>query len=100
MCGVVKENEQQTTRSGAAEAPQSTGRRKQDLPQVEGALLNTKQGAAKLGICVRAFQERVSKREIACIKIGGAVRFHPDDLAEFIERSRVKAIGWKGGVSK
>ena len=88
------------TRSDAAEATQKTGRSKRDLPQVEGALLDTKQGAAKLRVCVRALQEIVANREIACIKIGRSVRFHPDDIEEFIERNRVRAIGWKGGASK
>jgi hypothetical protein len=42
-------------------------------------------------------QELVSSREVGCVRIGRAVRFHPDDLAAFVERSRVKAVGWKGG---
>jgi excisionase family DNA binding protein len=60
-------------------------------------LLNTTEAAAVLGIGKRTLQERVKAREIACVQIGRAVRFHPDDLAAFVERNRIKAAGWKGG---
>jgi len=60
-------------------------------------LLNSKQAAASLGLGVRTLQERVAAREIGSIKIGKSVRFHPDDIAAFIERNRLKAVGWKGG---
>lgn len=60
-------------------------------------LLKTDQAAEVLGIGRRTLQEKVEAREIACIRIGRAVRFDPADLAAFIERNRVKAIGWKGG---
>lgn len=60
-------------------------------------LLKTDEAAESLGIGVRTLQEKVEAREIACIRIGRAVRFDPADLAAFIERNRVKAIGWKGG---
>jgi excisionase family DNA binding protein len=59
-------------------------------------LLDTLEAADALGIGKRTLQERVAAREIAVIKIGKAARFHPDDLAAFIERNRVKAQGWKG----
>lgn len=59
-------------------------------------LLNTEQAADRLAMGLRTLQERVAAREIGVIKIGKSVRFHPDDLNEFIERNRVKAIGWKG----
>jgi len=59
-------------------------------------LLTTDEAAAALGIGKRTLQERVAAREIAVIEIGRSRRFHPDDIAAFIERSRRKAIGWKG----
>ena len=71
------------TRHGAAEAPHFK-------------LLDTDEAAAALGIGRRTLQERVAAREIGCVKIGRAVRFHPDDLAAFIERNRQKPAGWKG----
>jgi len=59
-------------------------------------LLDTTEAASALGIGRRTLQEKVQTREIACIKIGRAIRFHPNDLADFIERNLVKAQGWKG----
>lgn len=71
-----------TTRPGSAEEPTK--------------LLTTIQAAASLGVGKRTLQERVAAREIATVRIGRCVRFLPDDLAAFVERNRVKAIGWKG----
>jgi excisionase family DNA binding protein len=59
-------------------------------------LLDSLEAADALGIGKRTLQEKVAAREIGCIKIGRAIRFHPDDLAAFVERNRVKAQGWKG----
>lgn len=75
---------QQPTRHGTAEAP--------------FRLLTTTEAAAVLGIGRRSLQERVQAREIAAIKIGKSIRFSTDDLAAFVERNRVKAIGWKGAT--
>ena len=61
-------------------------------------LLDTDEAAAVLGIGRRTIQERVAARELACVKIGKAIRFHPDDIAAFIERNRHKVAGWKGGA--
>ena len=63
-------------------------------------LLTTHQAAALLGIGKRTLQELVAARKIACCRIGRCVRFHPDDLAAFVESNRHKAMGWKGGFSK
>jgi excisionase family DNA binding protein len=60
-------------------------------------LLDSLEAANALGIGKRTLQEKVAAREIGCIKIGRAIRFHPDDLAAFIERNRVKAQGWRKG---
>lgn len=86
---------QPMTRSDAAEAPQKKGRSKKDLPQVEGALLDTDHSAARLGVSRRTFQEVVANRGIAKITIGRAVRFHPADIDAYIAAHRVKAVGWK-----
>jgi excisionase family DNA binding protein len=64
--------------------------------EVPFRLLDTNEAAAVLDIGRRTLQERVEAKEIACIKIGKCVRFHPDDLADFINRNRQKAVGWKG----
>jgi excisionase family DNA binding protein len=60
------------------------------------SLLDTLETAAALKIGKRTLQEKVAAREIGCVKIGRAVRFHPDDISAFIERNRLKAVGWKG----
>jgi excisionase family DNA binding protein len=64
---------------------------------IPSPLLRIDEAAKVLGIGKRTLQERVEAREIACIRIGRAVRFHYDDLVAFIDKNRVKAIGWKGG---
>ncbi|MDA7498127.1 helix-turn-helix domain-containing protein [bacterium] len=61
-------------------------------------LLDTDQAAEYLGMGKRTLQEKMADREIGYVKIGKSVRFHPDDLEAFIERHRIKACGWKGGV--
>ena len=58
-------------------------------------LLKPTPAAEVLGISRRTLQELVAAREVACIKIGRSIRFSPQDLADFVERNRVKAIGWK-----
>lgn len=60
-------------------------------------LLTTSEAADVLGIGNRTLQEKVEAREIGFVKFGRALRFHPDDLTDFIERHRAKAQGWKGG---
>ena len=59
-------------------------------------LFNTDEAASILGIGRRGIQERVASRELACIKIGRSTRFSAADIADFVERNRVKAQGWKG----
>jgi excisionase family DNA binding protein len=58
-------------------------------------LLDTNQAARLCGIGRRTFQERVASGEISRVSIGRAVRFRPEDLRDFIERNRRKAVGWK-----
>ena len=60
-------------------------------------LFNTNQTADILGIGRRGVQEKVASRELACIKIGRSTRFSAQDIADFVGRNRVRAIGWKGG---
>ncbi len=75
---------QQPTRHGTAQAPFK--------------LLDTNEAAACIGIGRRTLQEKVQAREIAVVKIGKSIRFHPDDLTAFVERNRIKAVGWKGAA--
>lgn len=58
-------------------------------------LFDTNETADILGIGRRGVQERVASRELACIKIGRSTRFSAQDIADFVERNRVKARGWK-----
>jgi excisionase family DNA binding protein len=60
-------------------------------------LYDTTQTAEILGIGRRGVQEKVASRELACIKIGRSIRFSAEDIAAFVERNRVRAIGWKEG---
>ena len=74
-----------TTRHGAAEASLLK-------------LLDTPQAAAALGIGRRTLQELAAARKIAVIKFGRNVRYDPADLADFAEKNKVKALGWKGAA--
>lgn len=58
-------------------------------------LLTTSETALVLGIGKRTLQEKLEAREIGCVKIGRSTRFSQEDITGFIERNRVKAIGWK-----
>ena len=58
-------------------------------------LYNTNETADILGIGRRSVQEAAASRELACIKIGRSTRFSAQDIAAFVERNRVKAVGWK-----
>lgn len=59
-------------------------------------LYDTTETADILGIGRRGVQERVASRELACIKIGRSTRFSAADIADFVGRNRVRALGWKG----
>ena len=61
----------------------------------EFRLLDTDEAAAALNVGRRTIQERLADGTLGCVRIGRAVRFHPDDIAAFIERNRRKAVGWK-----
>jgi excisionase family DNA binding protein len=74
------------TRRDAAEASKIT------------PLFNTQEAAAVLGVGKRTLQELAATRKIAFIKIGRSVRFHTNDLIDFIESQKIKAQGWKGGM--
>ena len=72
------------TRRDAAEASKIT------------PLFTTQEAAAVLGVGKRTLQELAATRKIAFVKIGRSVRFHTDDLIDFIESQKIKAQGWKG----
>ncbi len=59
-------------------------------------LYDTTETADILGIGRRSVQEAAASRELACIKIGRCTRFSVADIADFVERNRVRALGWKG----
>jgi excisionase family DNA binding protein len=61
-------------------------------------LLDTTEAAATLGIGRRTLQELLAAREVASVRIGRSVRFDPADLADFVNRNRRKANGWKGAA--
>lgn len=68
-----------------------------NAPEKLVQLLDTNQACACLCMGKRTLQELVAARKIDVIKIGKSVRFHADDIAAFVERNRIKTIGWKEG---
>ena len=53
-------------------------------------LLSVEQAAGRLGTSVRFVRRLVFERRIAYRKVGRFVRFHPDDLAEYVAAHRVE----------
>jgi excisionase family DNA binding protein len=54
-------------------------------------LLTTEQVAEQLGTTPRHVRRLVFERRIAYRKLGRYVRFHPDDVAEYIAAHRIEA---------
>jgi excisionase family DNA binding protein len=54
-------------------------------------LLTAEQVAALLGTTPRHVRRLVFERRIAYRKLGRYVRFHPDDVAEYVAAHRVEA---------
>ena len=53
-------------------------------------LLSVEQAAERLGTSVRFVRRLVFQRRIAYRKLGRYVRFHPDDLVEYVAAHRVE----------
>jgi excisionase family DNA binding protein len=54
-------------------------------------LLTPEQAAERLGTSLRFVRRLVFERRIAYRKLGRYVRFHPDDVEEYISANRVEA---------
>ena len=52
-------------------------------------LLTKQEIAGACGVCLRTVDYWIDRKEIAYVKIGGAVRFLPSDLDAFIQRNRI-----------
>jgi len=55
-------------------------------------LLKPLQAARVLNISARKLWELTNRRELACIRVGRAVRYRLDDLKTFVERNRRSAL--------
>ncbi|MEV1070869.1 helix-turn-helix domain-containing protein [Micromonospora parva] len=55
-------------------------------------LLTVEQAAQRLGTGVRFIRRLVAERRIRFHKVGKYVRFHPDDLADYIQQGQVEPI--------
>lgn len=55
-------------------------------------MLTVEQAAKRLGTGVRFVRRIVAERRIRFYKVGKYVRFHPDDLADYIRQGRIDAI--------
>ncbi len=64
------------------------------------ALLDIEQAAHRLGTQPRSVRRLVAERRIRFYKIGKHVRFHPDDLTDYINQGRVEAIRPAGTYQK
>jgi excisionase family DNA binding protein len=55
-------------------------------------LLTFEEAAERLGTTPRHMRRLVLERRIAYRKLGRYVRFHPDDLAEYVAAHRVEVV--------
>jgi excisionase family DNA binding protein len=55
-------------------------------------MLTVEQAAQRLGTEVRFVRRLVAERRIRYYKVGKYVRFHPDDLTDYIRQGRVDPI--------
>jgi excisionase family DNA binding protein len=62
-----------------------------DEPPAVG-MLDVEQAAQRLGTPQRFVRRLVAERRIRFYKVGRYVRFHPDDVAAYVEQGRVEAI--------
>jgi excisionase family DNA binding protein len=62
-------------------------------------MLSVEQVAQRLGTKVRFVRRLVAERRIRFYKVGKYVRFHPDDIADYIRQGQVDPItlSWCGG---
>jgi excisionase family DNA binding protein len=56
-------------------------------------MLDVAQAARRLGTPTRFVRRLVAERRIRYYKVGKYVRFHPDDIADYIRQGQVDAIG-------
>lgn len=60
-----------------------------DLTQtLPSPLLNPKETARSLGISTRTLNRLIQRGDIAVVRVGGSLRFKPDDLVAFINQNR------------
>jgi excisionase family DNA binding protein len=59
---------------------------------VPADMLTVEEAAQRLGTKVRFVRRLIAERRIRFYHVGKFVRFHPDDLAAYIEAGRVEPI--------
>ena len=55
---------------------------------VRRPLLNVEEAADYLNVSVGFVRARRADRKIPCVKLGGSVRFDPDDLDSYVDQCR------------
>jgi len=59
------------------------------LETIGGRILNIKDAAAYTGLAVDTLYKMVSQRRIPYVKLGGALRFKPEHLDQWIKQNTV-----------
>jgi excisionase family DNA binding protein len=73
--------------------PQVPPRNRAERRHPELAELLDYEGAAQLlGTTARHVRKLAELREIASVKVGALVRFHPDDVAAYVNKRRRQAV--------
>jgi excisionase family DNA binding protein len=61
-----------------------------------GKLLSIEEGAVKLGISPLTMRAWIRQRRIPCVRLGRRVLLDPQDVENFIDANRVKAVSLDG----
>ena len=61
-------------------------------PPITTDMLTVEQAAQRLGTGVRFVRRLVAERRIAFHHVGKYVRFHPDDITDYLQAGRVEPI--------
>lgn len=74
-----------------------------DSATIDVNMLTVEQTAQRLGTPPRFVRRLIAERRIRFYKLGKYVRFHPDDIAEYIRAGKVEAVNpirtYHNGVS-
>jgi excisionase family DNA binding protein len=61
-------------------------------PDGDARLLSVAEVAARLGVAEKWVRNKIASRDLVFVKVGGHVRFRPEDIEAYIAQQRVEAV--------